>query len=292
MKTMGQAVNDTRRLVYGSMNEQINLLRDDYPVDGDKLVMELDVQGITPGMIVSYGLNVWYVKAVTTASKTIHVIPRYDGSFAERLPAGTVLMIRPRVTDWVLFHEVNRAIVSLSSRSNGLYRVGQEVVSSGFNQWGRYVMAATDVESILSIRAVPPWGDQMSRPVPDRMWRWDKHTGAIRILDPQFSWTPQIDVTYRAPFLEAPSLETDLATQCGLAPSMEDIPALGAAAALLLTTEGRRGQVSVQGDPRRAEEVVAGSNSSAAREMRRRFDERVNEESIRLVNANPWVGSI
>jgi hypothetical protein len=289
---MGQAVNDTRRLVYGSMNEQINLLDQDYPVDGDRLVMKLDVSGITPGMIVSHGLNVWYVTEVTPAAKTVYVVPRYDGSFSERLSAGAVIMIRPRVTDWVLFNEVNRCIVQMSSRTSGLYRLGHEFISSGFNQWGRYVMAAPNVQSIIAIRAVRSWGDPLSEPIPDRMWRWDKHTGAIRIFDPEFSWASQIDVTYRAPFLEATSLEADLVSQCGLAPSMEDIPSLGAASALLLTTEGRRNQVSVQGDPRRPGEVPPGSNSSAAREMRRRYEDRIDDEYARLINADPIMRTI
>lgn len=292
MKTMGQAVNDTRRLVYGSMNEQINLLEQDYPVDGDRLIFKLDVAGITPGMVVSHGLNVWFVTEVTPAAKTVYVVPRYDGSFSERLPAGTVIMVRPRVTDWVLFHEVNRSLVQMSSRTNGLYRVGHEVAQSGFNNWGHFTLTDPAAESILSVKARQSWGPQSLRDIPDRMWRWDRRNRTLRVLDPEFSWATQVEVSYRAPFAEATSVNDDLVTQCGLAPTMEDIPALGAAAGLLLTTEGRRSQVSVQGDPRRATEVGQGANSSAAREMRRRYDERMDDEYVRLVNSDPIMRTI
>jgi hypothetical protein len=289
---MREACNDARRLVYGSMNEQINLLEEDYPADGERLVMRLDAAGITPGMIVSSGLNVWYVTEVTAASKTVYVIPGYDGSRQAAMPAGSVVMIRPRVTDWQLFTEVNRAILSMSSRTKGLYRLGSETVSNRVGAWGMFQLGAFDVESIVAITVNAPWGEGTTHQLQDRAWRWNSKDRTLRILDPAYSWMTTARVTFRAPFRPAFDLDSDLSAVCGLTSSMEDIPALGAAASLLLTTEGRRAQVAVQGDPRRASETPPGSNSSAAREMRRRFDQRVDDEYVRLLNANPIMRSI
>lgn len=290
MKTMGEAVNDTRRLVYGSMTEQINLLADPYAVDEDRLVFKYDVAGITPGMVLSHGLNVWYVVEVTPASKTVYVVPRYDGSYSERLPVGAVVMARPRITDWALFNEINRTLSQMSSRTNGLYRVGSEHVQGRFGHWGVYDLQTSGFDSIAAIRVRSPWTqDGLGfTQLGDKDWRYNAQDRQLRITNPRFSWVTGVEVVYRMPFLQAMSLTDDLVSQCGLAPSMEDIPALGAAAALLLTTEGRRNQLSAQSDPRKGTEVTAGSNSSAAREMRRRFDQRIDDEYIRLVNANPY----
>jgi hypothetical protein len=292
VKTVGEIVQDTRRLVYGSMNDQINLLEKDYAADDDRLVFKLDIQGVTPGMVLSHGMNVWYVTEVTPTTKTVYVVPRYDGSFALPVKAGEVVMLRPRATDWMLFSEVKRSITGMSSRVNGLYRTGKESMAAQVGYWGHYTLLATDIDSIVAVYVRQPWGDRGLKQLQDRQWRWNHNDNELRILDPEVSWAPEVEVIYRAPFKEPQDLWWDVVSQCGLSPSMTDIPALGAASALLLTTEGRRGQTAAQGDPRRAEEVSPGSNSSAAREMRRRYEDRIADEAARLVNANPYMQSI
>jgi hypothetical protein len=63
---------------------------------------------------------------------------------------------------------------------------------------------------------------------------------------------------------------------------MLDIPPLGVTMMLLNTTENRRNQVQTQVDPRRADEVPATANTSAATQMRRLYRERVQDEYARL----------
>jgi hypothetical protein len=288
---MQDTVNDTRRMTYGGMSEQVNILATPY-AGTDRLEFELDVAGITAGMTLSYGLNVWLVKEVATSAKTVYVIPEWDGSRMGAAPKGAVVYVRPRVTDWHLFNEVNRQIVAMSSRVNGLYAPRVEVARTEFKHWGAFVLSAVDAQSILGIRAKEPWAGQGWYGLQDRDWRWNPGTGEIRILSDRFNWMNEIEVAYRAPFRKAENLADDLEIVCGLPPTMQDIPPLGASANLLLTTEGRRNQVQVQGDSRRATEVQQSGNSAAAREMRRRFQDRIDEEHIRLVNMNPWRVSI
>jgi hypothetical protein len=269
------------------MSEQINLLAEPHRKDTDRIALQLDTQGITPGMILSCGLNVWFVKETTPATKTVYVVPGYDGSPSHNAEAGSVVTVKPRATDWQLFGDVNRAIQSMSSPVSGLYRVGYETSVAEFGHWGTYRINTFDVQSIISVRVRAPW-DAQGREVQDRDWRWNSKDGTIRVLNPEFSWATSVDVTYRAPFLTAQGLDTDLVATCGLSDSMLDIPPLGAAAGLLLATEGRRAQVTSQGDSRRPGEVPPGSNSSAAREMRRRYEQRVNDEAARLIVKNPY----
>jgi hypothetical protein len=289
---MSDCIRETRNLVYGSMNESINVLGEDYAANDDRLTFKFDVQGITPGMTVSAGLNVWYVTEVTPTTKTVYVVQNYDGAPSGPLPKGQIVTLRPRATDWMLFNEVNRAVTAMSSRVSGLYRTGKESMAAQVGYWGHYTLLATDIDSIVAVYARQPWGDRGLKRLQDNQWRWNHNDNELRLIDPEVSWVPEIEVIYRAPFRPATDLLTDMETWCGLSPSMTDIPALGAAAALLLTTESRRGQIAAQGDPRRAEEVQPGSNSSAAREMRRRYEQRIDDEAARLINANPYKLSI
>jgi len=288
---ISEAVQNTRRMVYGSMSEQINLLHAEYARDDTRLTFELDISGIQPSMILSCGLNEWWVKEIDAASKTVFVVPRWNGSYADPMPVGSIVYVRPRATDWQLFNEVNRAIKQMSSRTHGLYRMGSETLTSAVGAWRHFTVASTDVESILRVLVRSPWqGDWRS--LQDRDWRFDQKTRELRLLNPDTSWMNEVQIVYRAPFRAAQGLNSDLQGTCGLAPSMEDIPALGAAANILLTTEGRRGQLSAQGDTRRAEEVAQSHNSSAAREMRRQFEQRCDDEAARLLNATPYRMSI
>jgi hypothetical protein len=99
----------------------------------------------------------------------------------------------------------------------------------------------------------------------------------------------EVKVFYKSRFRAAQGLSDDPIGDCGLMDSMLDIPSLGAAVSLLRTTESRRAQIAAQGDPRRADEVPPGSNSSAARELAREYQSRIDEERIRLTNLYPLV---
>ena len=79
-----------------------------------------------------------------------------------------------------------------------------------------------------------------------------------------------------------------MVTTVGLSDTMIDIPPLGAVPTLLRTTESTRLQVKAQGDTRRAGEVPATSNLSAANAFNRDFLARVGQERLRLNSYNPW----
>lgn len=287
MKTMQQMCDDTRRMTYGTMTESLNILEADYDTGANKLEFELDTTGITPGMVLSSDLNVWWVKDVSQSSRTVYVVPRWEGSYDSRLPVGSIVYVKPRVTDWYLFNVLNDVIAQMSSPTAGLYRIG-EFTAQGSHHWDTITVpdSAKDISEILAVSALEFHGSNRWYDLPTRTWRWMPDQRSIKILR-DVRPNNSIKVTYKAPFTKANALVDDVESMCGLASSMTDIPPLGAAAALLRTTEARRGQIQVQGDPRRADEVVAGSNSGAARDMQRQYQLRLNDEYIRLVQRNP-----
>lgn len=289
MTTIANLVADARRLTYGSMTEQINLIQTSAVGGTGTLEMELDVTGITPGSILSSGLNVWYVKGVNSGSNEVYVVPGYDDSPEVAVTAGDKVIIKPRVTTWYLFNAINDEIRKMSSPMNGLYRVGTWVTDvSPTYQTYEVPSEALDMTNILRVRYRWPGTPDVWSDVRTSSYRWMvSETGnKIQLLVNIPSGT-EIEFTYKAPFVEATSLSDDPVGDCGLAATMLDIPAIGAAATLLKTTDSRRNQISAQGDARRAGEVPSGANLSNASFMDREYKMRVQDEYTRLINRFP-----
>jgi hypothetical protein len=271
------------------MTENVNLVQVSASAGQTSLQLELGVDGIQKGMLLSSGLNVWFVKGVYANDNTVFVIPGYDGSPQQAVTAGDMVYVRPRMTDWFAFNALNDVLRRLSSPENGLYKIGTWTAEVDAT-YQTYVVptAAEGMTNILRVRWRVPGTTDVWTDLPDRMWRWvySADQNVIRILRNIPSGT-DVEFTYKAPFTLATSLSTDPVATCGLTESMLDIPALGAAAMLLRTTEARRTQVSTQGDSRRPEEVPVTANSSIASQLDREFKNRVQEEMIRLVTRIP-----
>jgi len=285
--TMYDLIADTRRMVYGSMNDQINLINADAAAGVTTIVLELDVTGITPGMVLSSGLNVWYVKGVSPSDNNVFVIPGYDNSPQNAVSAGDMVFIKPRMTDWYAFGVLNDEIRSLSSASAGLYKIGFWTVNSDSTyQTYEIPEANRDLMSLVRVRYRIPGTPDQWVDLPTVSWRWQADQNRIQLLRNVPSST-EVQFVYKAPFSVATALDDDIVEDCGLAETMVDIPVLGAASMLLRTTENRRNQITVQSDSRRSDEVVSGGNSSAADGMARMYRDRVNQEYIRLTSRTP-----
>ena len=289
MTTIANMVADARRITYGSMTEQINLIASNAAGGAETISLELDVSGITPGMILSSGLNVWYVKGSNVASKQVFVIPGYDNAPEDSVTAGDKVFIKPRITDWYLFNAINDEIRKLSSPTNGLYRVGTWTVDvSPTYQTYEVPSEALDMTNILRVRYRWPGTPDVWSDIRTSSYRWIvSETGnKIQLLVNVPSGT-EIEFTYKAPFVEATSLGDDPVDDCGLAATMLDLPPLGAASMLLKTTDSRRNQIGVQGDARRAAEVPPGANLSSSAILDREYKMRVQDEYARLVQRFP-----
>jgi hypothetical protein len=289
MTTIGDIVADARRLAYGSMSEQMNLIAAVSAAGADTIELELDISGITPGMILSSGLNVWYVKGTSTADKQVFVIPGYDNSPKLATAVGDYVYIKPKVTYWYLFTTVNDELKKLSSPMNGLYRLDSWVtdVSPTYQTYD----VPTEAEGMINLLRVryrwPGTPDVWSELRPSSYkWQVTGTANRIQLLVSIPSGT-EIEFAYKAPFLEATSLSDDPVADCGLAQTMLDIPALGAAVTLLRTTDSRRNQIGTQGDARRADEVPAAANLSSAAAFERDYKGRVQDEYARLIQRNP-----
>lgn len=289
MTTMADMVAEVRRNVYGTMTENINIVSQTYTAGSGELTLELDVTGITPGTMISSGLNTWFVKGSSVSENKLFVIPGYDDSPKVAAAVNDIVYIRPRMTAWYAFNKLNDQIKRLSSPTHGLYKL-ESWQADVDPTYQTYVIptADTDLLDVVRVRYLVPGTPDMWADIPTKDWKWQngQTEQRVQVLINVPAGTT-IEFVYRAPFTPATALTDNVETVCGLSSTMLDIPPLGVSADLLRTTEARRNQVQTQGDPRRATEVSITGNSSMAREFQRQFQYRVDEEYTRLISKTP-----
>lgn len=274
MTTIADLVNDVRSRLSGTFTDELNVLGGDYNAGSGSVTLTYDTQ-FTVGSILSCEENTWYVVAVdSSAARTVRVIPSYDGGPDMDKTAGKIVRVKPRVTDWAAFTQIRDQILLMSSPVNGLGIV-DFWMDYGLTQSGMFPPPTGVVPQ--KIRAVYGWDGQRWWPVT----QYDYQVGAVRVWDDRFL---QYCFIYTAPFVEPTAFAQNVIDDIGLSEGMIDIPVLGAAGMLLLTQENRRNQLGAQGDPRRAQEVQAGSNMGAGREMLRMRDQRIGQEYGRLLD--------
>jgi len=287
MPTVRDAINDVRRIVYGTMAEQLNIAEIGASAGSTTIKLELGVDGIQRGTLLSSGLNVWYVKAVSVQDREAYVIPGYDGAPLDPVDAGDVIYIRPRMTEWYAFNAMNDEIRKLSSATHGLHSVRTwEVLSDPIYQTYDIPVEAQNLVNLVRVRFRWPGTTDLYSDLPTSAWRWMAEDNRVQLLR-NIPAGVQVQFVYYAPFTPATSLTDDLVEDCGLSDSMTDIPPLGVAISLLRTTEARRNQVQTQSDARRAGEVSATANSSIANQLARDYRDRVNDEYVRLTARTP-----
>lgn len=289
MTTMKDLIGDTRRMAYGSLNDQINLIAAPAAAGARTITMQYDISGISYGMTLSSGLNVWYVTNVDPTTNSVMVIPGYDNSPQKAVAEDDFVFIKPRVTDWYMFETMNQEILRLSTPEHGLYKIGSWTAAVD-PTYQTYVVPAEalDMIGMLRIRYRMPGTTDVWYDIPERAYKIQTGVDAtlIRLLRNIPSGT-DVEFLYKGPFHQATDLTDDVIDVCGLAPTMVDIPTLGCLATLLRTTESRRNQVQQQGDARRANEVSGGYNMQIAQMVEKDHQMRIWEEAARLIQRVP-----
>jgi len=289
MTTMRDMIADTRRMAYGSLHDQINLVAQPYVANATTLVLDMDITGITPGMSLSSDLNVWYVKGTEPSTNSVFVIPGFDNSPKRNVAVGEFVYIKPRVTDWYMFETMNQEILRLSTPEHGLYQIAEwEAPVDPTWQTYEFPPEAENMIGMLRVRFRMPGSTDVWYDIPEKAYRIQIEAGQsrIRLLRNIPSGT-DIRFLYKAPFSQAENLTDSVNTVCGLSETMVDIPTLGCLATLLRTTESRRAQVQQQGDARRASEVSPGSNMQIAQMVDKDHQMRIWEEAARLIQRVP-----
>jgi hypothetical protein len=216
------------------------------------------------------------------------------------------MYINPRYSRYDIGVAINDDIRSMSSPTNGLYRVG--VAQLTYNP----VFAGYDLGDLpdnfidileVRYRIAPPYRTfppikrwKVLRGVPDPVF---PSGHGLVLYEAGWPGLP-IYVTYSAPFLSlkdtsdsvinTPGTNDEAAPLNGystplvsnLRPTMVDIPVLGAQIDLTIPREVSRNFMESQPDPRKAQEVMPGAVAASVNAMAARRQQRINEEADRL----------
>lgn len=280
---VSELIEETRNILLTGSREKRNKLNGAVTSSATSLTMTYALDGIGRGSKLSVDLEDMYVW--DTSSLTVSPVDRGQfGSTAAAHVDGSVVYVNPKFSPNEILRAINDELVSLSSPSNGLFRVATTELTysapvSGYNYDAstildvlevRYAMPGVSGEYLLS----QDW--ELVRNLSD-----EYASGSAVMVRDAFPGRTVL-ITAKLPFLQlASSLTADTSTT-GLPETAVDILTLGAAWRLSAPREIKRNFDEVQGDTRRAEEVPPGANLGGSRELQRLRNLRIQEEATRL----------
>lgn len=285
---VSELIEETRRLILAGQREERNKLAVGITSSATGLTLTYSVGQITRGTKLSIDLEDIYVWEASGLAVTAMDRGQW-GSIAAAHSAGVNIHVNPKFSNWEIFNALNDELNSLSSPTNGLYRVAStelvyNPVISG------YAYDSTDLLSVLEVRyGVPGPSREYLR---SESWEYssdlsdefagssaifirDAIVGQPVIIKGKFSFTP----------LTA-SLVTD-SSSTGIPTTATDILPIGAAWRLTAGLEAARNFSTGQGDTRRSAEVPPGANLGGSREWGRIREIRIREEAARLSEKYP-----
>jgi len=283
ISTVAGVAHDVRRIVSQNLNDQLVFTSDTYTPGSNTITVREVPRRLGPGSLLSWHDATFYVMSVPDASTNLEVMPGFDGGSDIPIPANTPLRVNPRFTDYALYQSIAAAVGAMASPMKGLFGVKVDTVT-GMRTDDYYPIPAeyaSQVTRVLGVRARSDGGRDWTPVRPDEiqvsLTPGNQH---LRL----FTDALQYEIVYAVEIVKPQSFDDDLIADCGLTDTMLDIPALGAASTLMMGQEARRANQRAQGDPRRAEDVPITAAVTGARELRRLFEQRIDEEYARQIN--------
>lgn len=275
----GDLVAQVRSMLFGALGTDMNLLDGAYDPSDNRIRFKYAKRSLAVGATLSVGLNTFYVLEVASTGLEALILPRYDGGPDVAVPDGTPVYIKPRMTAWAGFRELQSEARSLSSPLNGLY---WPKVLAGPVDWSNGVYPLPDDfgDPIRLVRSRYKFsGETAYATMGDTEFQVERRAVRANATSPA---AISVEFTFAMPFDIPLDLDTELDT-LGINNAYADIMAMGAAATLVRAFEGRRVQPNSQGDTRRSEEVSVGSSSALARQWRAEQKMAIDQEYARLI---------
>ena len=255
--------------------------------DDTTFILKRDTTGIRTGSYISVNNA-----AGTNLPETMYVYERndvnvtvrrgIDGSYTRAWEADTsIIEVEPRFTEWQILESVRDAIQALP---DNLYAVA--TTTADFSTTKQSVtssaLATTGFSQILSATRTARSGEDRLLAFNVKIQEYGGAYEVIRQESIEKAVTAQL--TYAHPFVSTTlDPDTDLVSTVGMTVEMLDIPALGAAASLLLGEESVRLDLHSQGDSRSDAAVAAGDRAMYSLVLQAQYDRRVSQEARRLM---------
>lgn len=281
------AVDTVRSMMTGALIDEISVLAQPYDPATDSVIhLKYPRRTLMPGSVLCVGLNTFVAMSVSGDGETVEIIPSMDGGPNVAAAENEIVRIKPQFTTWAIVRELQSEIDAMSSPDVGLYQPIPMTTANNPTFYSNGVFAVPPLADgripvrLLRAEHRPLMGTDQWVAFTECEYRIEDATVRVFWRD----WTnTDLRFTFAYTFGGPIASLDDNLEDFGIWNQIADIPILGAALVMALGWEGRRVQPFSQGDSRRAGEVVAGANSSLARQFAARKQQRINEESARLI---------
>jgi len=283
MATVGDAVTRTKRLLNSNTRTELDAIHTTIAADDATIRLKYQTDGIRAGSYISLsdGTNAPETMYVHSRNGEYATVQRaMDGSTAYAWAAAAVIEVEPRFTGHQILEAIRDAIHALPEN---LYAVSTTTASFSTTEQAVSVTLSDGFSQILAATRTARSGE-------DRLLKFnvtvqEYPVGTYKLVRQEnIEKAVTVNLTYSHPFVAGTlDLGTNLVTTVGMATEMLDIPALGAAASLVLGEESLRLDLHAAGDSRSEAAVVAGDRARYSLVLRAQYDRRISQEVRRLM---------
>ena len=289
MPTVGDAVTRTKRLLNSNTRTELDAIHTTITAAATTIRLKYQTDGIRAGSYISVGdgTNPYETMYVHARNGEYATVQRgVDGSAGYTWGDGTgdtiqaTIEVEPRFTGHQILEAVKDAILAMP---NNLYAVNTVEVSFSTTQQSVTTAFASGFNQILSATRTARSGEDRLLAFNVKVQEYD---GAYEVIRQEgIEKAVTVNLTYAHPFATGTlNPGTDLVSTVGMTVEMTDIPALGAAASLLLGEESLRLDLHSQGDSRSDAAVAAGDRARYSLVLQAQYDRRVSQEARRLMS--------
>ena len=291
MPTVGDAVTRTKRLLHSNTRTELDAIHTTITAAATTIRLKYQTDGIRAGSYISVGddtqgYETMYVHARNGEYATVQrsvdgsTAVAFTGDTTDADVVDTTIEVEPRFTGHQILEAVKDAILAMP---NNLYAVNTVEVSFSTTQQSVTTAFASGFNQVLSATRTARSGEDRLLAFNVKVQEYDGAYEVIRQEGIEKSVT--VNLTYAHPFVSGTlTLGTDLVSTVGMTVEMQDIPALGAAASLLLGEESLRLDLHSQGDSRSDGAVAAGDRARYSLVLQAQYDRRVSQEARRLMS--------
>jgi hypothetical protein len=289
MATVGDAVTRTKRLLNSNTRTELDAIHTTIAADDTTIRLKYQTDGIRAGSYLSLsdGTNAPETMYVHSRNGEYATVQRaMDGSTAYTWGNGTggtiqaTIEVEPRFTGHQILEAIRDAIHALPEN---LYAVSTTTASFSTTEQAVSVTLSDGFSQILAATRTARSGE-------DRLLKFnvtvqEYPVGTYKLVRQEnIEKAVTVNLTYSHPFVAGTlDLGTNLVTIVGMATEMLDIPALGAAASLVLGEESLRLDLHAAGDSRSEAAVAAGDRARYSLVLQAQYDRRISQEVRRLM---------
>jgi len=289
MATVGDAVARAKRLLNSNTRTELDAIHTTIAADDATIRLKYQTDGIRAGSYISLsdGTNAPETMYVHSRNGEYATVQRaMDGSTAYTWGNGTggtiqaTIEVEPRFTGHQILEAIRDAIHALPEN---LYAVSTTTASFSTTEQAVSVTLSDGFSQILAATRTARSGE--NRLLKFNVTVQEYPVGTYKLVRQEnIEKAVTVNLTYSHPFVAGTlDLDTNLVTTVGMATEMLDIPALGAAASLVLGEESLRLDLHAAGDSRSEAAVVAGDRARYSLVLRAQYDRRISQEVRRLM---------